>query len=104
MSFEGVANVKEMEARLARQVRVSKMLGLGFVFSVAPYAAVKVSLLAGLSSLVSLLIGVKALGIIRQSKKELDGMEMALWCIVVGAIGAVIFPLLYLLVGRFPHL
>lgn len=89
--------MKELEARLEQQVRVSKILGLGFVFSIAPFVVLRVLLLAGLVSLLSLLTGLKAMKMIRRAEEEVDGMEMAKWCIIVGAMGTVIYPLLFLL-------
>ncbi len=80
--------MKEMEARLTRQVRVSKMLGLGFAFSIAP--------LAGVGSLVAFILGLKALRAIEQSKGEIVGMSIAVWCIAAGAIGMVLFSLFFL--------
>jgi hypothetical protein len=80
--------MKEMEARLARQVRVSKMLGLGFVFSLTP--------LAGVGSLVAFILGLKALRVIQRSEGEIVGMSMAVWCIATGATGMLLFPLLFL--------
>ena len=55
------------------------MLGVGFALSLYPTA--------GVGSLIALLIGVRALRIIRQSKGEVAGRGMAWWCIAVGAVG-----------------
>ena len=71
---------------LALQVRVSKMLGCGFAFSLVA--------LGGFGSLAALVIGLRARSIIKKSGGELSGMRMAWWCIVVGGLGAAMLPLL----------
>lgn len=73
--------------RLEQQVRVSRMLATGFVFSLV--------WLGGIGSLVALIKGLKARRIIQQSRGELSGIEMAWWCIIVGALGVLtLLPLL----------
>jgi hypothetical protein len=73
---------------LERQVRLSKMLAMGFALSLVG--------VGGLGSLASLLIGLKALAVINRSPVELVGKWMAWWCIIIGALGA-IGMLLYIL-------
>ena len=77
-----------MDAQLARQVRVSKMLGLGFILTIVP--------MVGIGSLAALLIGLKAKSIIQQSNSEIGGIKMAWWCIIAGAVGVIVFPILFL--------
>ena len=74
------------DPKLALQVRVSRLLGCGFAFSLV--------VAGGFGSLVALVIGLRARGIIKRSGGELSGMWMAWWCIVVGGLGAVMLPLL----------
>ncbi|MET0649369.1 MAG: hypothetical protein ABW208_22390 [Pyrinomonadaceae bacterium] len=74
------------DPKLALQVRVSKMLGCGFAFSLV--------VSGGVGSLVAFIIGLRARSIIKQSGGELSGMRMAWWCIIVGGLGAVMLPLL----------
>jgi hypothetical protein len=74
------------DPKLALQVRVSKMLGCGFAFSLV--------VSGGVGSLVALVIGLRARRIIKQSGGELSGMRMAWWCIIAGGLGAVMLPLL----------
>ena len=69
------------DPRLKLQLRVSKMLGYGFAFSLI-WAG-------GVGSLLALIIGLRARGLIRRSDFEISGMAMAWWCIVVGALGLV---------------
>jgi hypothetical protein len=66
---------------LERQVRLSKMLAMGFALSLVG--------VGGLGSLAALLIGVKALTAINRSPVQLAGKWMAWWCIIIGALGAV---------------
>ena len=69
------------DPKLALQVRVGKMLGYGFAFSVV-WAG-------GVGSLLALIIGLKARRLIKRSGGEVAGIRMAWWCIVVGALGLV---------------
>jgi hypothetical protein len=73
---------------LERQVRLSKMLSMGFALSLVG--------VGGLGSLAALLIGLKALTVINRSPVELVGKWMAWWCIIIGALGAIAM-LLYIL-------
>jgi hypothetical protein len=66
---------------LERQVRLSKMLSMGFALSLVG--------VGGLGSLAALLIGLKALTVINRSPVELVGKWMAWWCIIIGALGAI---------------
>jgi hypothetical protein len=66
---------------LERQVRLSKMLAMGFALSLVGAG--------GLGSLAALLIGLKALTVINRSPIELVGKWMAWWCIIIGALGAI---------------
>jgi hypothetical protein len=66
---------------LERQVRLSKMLAMGFALSLVG--------VGGLGSLAALLIGLKALTVINRSPVELVGKWMAWWCIIIGSLGAI---------------
>jgi hypothetical protein len=79
---------------LERQVRLSKMLAMGFSLSLVGAG--------GLGSLAALLIGLKALTAINRSPVELVGKWMAWWCIIIGALGAIGAPLnmLYLFLSN----
>jgi hypothetical protein len=74
------------DPKLALQVRVSKMLGVGFDLSIVGTG--------GVSSLIALLIGLRARKIIKGSGGEISGMRMAWWCIIVGAVGTLVLPYL----------
>lgn len=67
------------ESDIQLQLRVSRMLGYGFAFSIV--------WLGGFGSLTALLIGFRARSIIKSSRGELRGLKMAWWCIIVGAVG-----------------
>jgi hypothetical protein len=73
---------------LERQVRLSKLLAMGFALSLVG--------VGGLGSLAALLIGLKALTVINRSPVELVGKWIAWWRIIIGALGA-IGMLLYIL-------
>jgi len=73
---------------LERQVRLSKMLAMGFSLSLVGAA--------GLGSLAAFFIGLKALTVIDRSPVELAGKWMAWWCIIVGGLGAVLIPFYHL--------
>ena len=78
------------DPRLALQVRVGKMLGVGFVLSLVGTG--------GVSSLIALIIGLRARKIIKESGGEISGVRMAWWCIIVGAVGTLVLPYLTWLV------
>jgi NADH:ubiquinone oxidoreductase subunit D len=71
--------------QMALQARVSRMLGIGFAFSIV--------WLSGVGSLIALIIGLRARRIIMQSEEEISGMRLAWWCIILGGLGIVIGPL-----------
>ena len=80
------AEAARLDPTLRLQMRVSRMLGCGFAFSLV--------MAGGFGSLVALFIGLRARRIIRKSGGQLSGMRMAWWCIVVGGLGAAMLPLL----------
>jgi hypothetical protein len=69
----------ELDPKLALQVRVSRMLGYGFAFSLV--------WLGGVGSLVAFAVGLRARKLIRESGGGVSGMRLAWWCIVAGALG-----------------
>lgn len=66
------------------QVKVSKILGLAFIFSIV--------WVAGIGSCAAFLLGVYALRLIKGSSEKIAGVGMAWWCIIAGAIGTAIMP------------
>ncbi|MCA1592456.1 MAG: hypothetical protein LC754_07360 [Acidobacteria bacterium] len=89
----------EMQAstRLELQIKTSKLIGLGFVLSIAR--------VGGFGSLAAFIIGLRARDIIRRSHGEIIGLRMAWWCIIVGGLGAAtLLPyVIWLIVKAVPH-
>lgn len=75
----------ELSPNLELQIKVSKILSIGFIFSIVT--------LAGIGSLIAFIFGIRARKIINQSNGEITGLKMAWWCIIVGALGMIILPL-----------
>jgi hypothetical protein len=73
--------LEKLPESLALQIRVSRMLGYGFAFSLV--------WLGGVGSLVAFVLGLRALKVIRGSRGEVTGGKLAWWCIVAGAVGTV---------------
>lgn len=73
------------DPKLALQVRVSKMLGYGLAFSLV--------VLGGVGSLIALVIGLRARGVIKRTGGELSGLRLAWWCIIAGGVGTAMLPL-----------
>ncbi len=69
---------------LEQQVKVSKMLGVAFAFSITG--------IGGIGSLIALVVGLRAGRIIRHSNGRISGGLMAWWCILAGALGTLILP------------
>jgi hypothetical protein len=67
-----------MTPQLERQIRLSRMLSMGFVFTISPAAFPFSSL--------SVFIGVRAMVIISDSTEPMTGRVMAWWCIIVGSL------------------
>ena len=82
---------EQLPPNLELQIKVSKILSRGFVFSIV--------WMGGIGSLIAFIFGLKARRIIRQSNGELAGIRMAWWCIIVGAVGMIIAPLAIISVG-----
>jgi hypothetical protein len=70
---------------LELQIKVSKILSRGFVFSIV--------WLGGIGSVIALVSGLQARKIINNSNGEIAGIKMAWWCILVGLIELVVLPL-----------
>ena len=64
------------------------MLGRGFAYSIVP--------LGGICSLAAFIIGLRVRNIINRSDGEISGRALAWWCIIVGGLGTLILPPLYL--------
>ncbi|HEX5083930.1 MAG TPA: hypothetical protein VFY40_17920 [Blastocatellia bacterium] len=75
-----------MTSQLERQIRLSRMLSMGFVFTISP---------AWMFSCASVFIGVWAMFIINESTEPMAGRVIAWWCIIVGSLQNLV-ALLYL--------
>ena len=73
---------------LERQVKVSRMLGMAFVLSITGFS--------GIGSFIALILGLKAARMIQASQGRISGGVMAGWCILAGALGTIVFPILTL--------
>lgn len=76
---------EKLPPNLELQIKVSKLLSRGFVFSIV--------WIGGIGSFIAFISGLKARKIINRSKGEIVGIRMAWWCIIVGALGMIIAPL-----------
>ena len=62
------------------------MLGMAFVLSITGFS--------GVGSLIALILGWQASRIIKASQGTIGGRLMAWWCILAGAFGTVVLPIL----------
>ncbi len=67
---------------LEQQVKVSRMLGLAFALSITG--------IGGIGSFVALVLGWRALRVIKAASGRISGRWMAWWCILAGALGTLI--------------
>ena len=74
------------------QVKVSRLVSTGFVFSLV--------WLAGIGSLIALICGIRALILIKRSKGQIVGKGLAWWCVVLGGGGVLVLPCL--VISRLP--
>jgi hypothetical protein len=65
---------------LELQLKVSKILGLGFALSIVH--------IGGFGSLAALILGLRAKRLMRSSPKTLGGAVLMWWCIIMGALGS----------------
>ena len=69
---------------LLAQIKVGVLLGYGFALSLIGTV--------GLSSLAAFVIGLEARRRIKKSRVGLAGLRLAWWCIIAGALGAILLP------------
>jgi hypothetical protein len=74
--------MNQLSPQLEQQIKLSKLLGLGFAFSLVS--------MGGIGSLLALIIGFKSRRYILKSSQQLSGIRMAWWCIIVGILGALV--------------
>lgn len=81
VAYDTRPNSKLMD-ELEQQVKLSRMLAMGFVFSIAPLPIV--------GSLMALILGWKGRRMIQASERRLSGRIIAWWCILGGALGTLL--------------
>jgi hypothetical protein len=72
---------EQVSPEMQLQIRVSRMLSLGFVLSIVG--------LGGVGCIIALIIGLRARNIINRNNGMIVGIRMAWWCIAVGVTGAI---------------
>jgi len=77
-----------LSPELLTQIKLSVLLGYGFAFSLLG--------IGGLASLIAFIIGWEVRRRIKQSHDKLVGAKLAWWCIVVGGLGMVTWPLAFI--------
>jgi hypothetical protein len=77
-----------MTPQLERQIKVSKMLSLGFVFTIWPAA--------WMTSFIAVILGVRGMVIIERSEERMVGRVIAWWCIIVGSLETFAVFLMYI--------
>jgi hypothetical protein len=77
-----------MTPHLNRQIKISKLLSYGFIFTLPP--------LCGILSFVSVIIGVRAIRMIKRSQVKLSGIVLSWWCIIVGGVETVFIWFIYM--------
>ena len=86
-SYEGEFNEKTREDV---QRRVRWLLRIGIFFSIF--------WLAGIGSIISIVLGLKARNIIKRANMNLNGMGGVYWCLIVGGLGLIILLLIFVAV------
>jgi hypothetical protein len=86
-SYKGELNEKTREDV---QRRVRWLLRIGIFFSIF--------WLAGIGSIISIVLGLKARNIIKRANMNIDGMGGVYWCLIVGGLGLIILLLIFVAV------
>ena len=64
------------------QQQVNNILRYGIILSIF--------WLAGIGSVISIILGLKAMNIIKHSNLNVSGFGRAIWCIIIGSLGVII--------------
>jgi hypothetical protein len=78
------------ETREEVQRKVRSLLRIGIFFSIF--------WLAGIGSIISIVLGLKARNIIKRANMNISGMGGVYWCIIVGGLGLIILLLIFIAV------
>jgi hypothetical protein len=72
------------------QRKVKSLLRIGIFFSIF--------WLAGIGSIISIVLGLKARNIIKRANMNINGMGGVYWCLIVGGLGLIILLLIFIAV------
>ncbi len=72
------------------QRKVKSLLRIGIFFSIF--------WLAGIGSIISIVLGLKAKNIIKRANMNINGMGGVYWCLIVGGLGLIILLLIFIAV------
>ncbi len=72
------------------QRKVKSLLRIGIFFSIF--------WLAGIGSIISIVLGLKAKNIIKRANMDINGMGGVYWCLIVGGLGLIILLLIFIAV------
>jgi hypothetical protein len=80
MIFLRDKKVAGLTPELELQIKICKLLGVGFVLSIFP--------IAGVGSLAALLLGLQVRRLMKSAKGPVGGAVLMWWCIFAGAAGS----------------
>jgi len=72
------------------QRKVKSLLRIGIFFSIF--------WLAGIGSIISIVLGLRAKNIIKRANMNINGMGGVYWCLIVGGLGLIILLLIFIAV------
>jgi hypothetical protein len=70
------------------QRKVSSLIRIGIILSIF--------WLAGIGSIISIVLGLKARNIIKRANVNISGMGGAYWCLIVGSVGLIMSLLIFI--------
>jgi len=85
MIFLRDKRVAGLTPELELQIKICKLLGLGFALSILHFG---VTPIAGLGSLAALLLGLRVRRMMKTATAPVGGAELMWWCIIGGGAGS----------------
>lgn len=73
------------------QRKVSSLIRVGIIFSIF--------WIAGIGSIISIVLGVKARNIIKRANVNITGMGGVYWCLIVGGLGLIMSLLIFIAIA-----
>ncbi len=73
------------------QRKVSSLIRIGIIFSIF--------WIAGIGSIISIVLGVKARNIIKRANVNITGMGGVYWCLIVGGLGLIMSLLIFIAIA-----